>query len=186
MIVLDTNILSELMRLAPEAAVEQWLVQVYQAHEIPTYTIFDNVAGRPHERDANKVMCRLIGITETETLAPQITANHAVLAGDWETQMKNDLEAIETGLYDRRVVDARQMLGIGAGKNKPLIARYVAEQLAARNIMPGFVADIVRHLKQRLGLALPPDTALTELDEARPWIADPPPANASLDDEIPF
>ncbi len=71
------------------------LVQVYQAHEIPTYVIFDNDAGRPQDRDANKVMCRLLGITETETPAPQITANHAVLGGDWETQMKADLEAID-------------------------------------------------------------------------------------------
>ncbi len=163
------------------------LMQVYQAHEIPTYAIFDNDAGRSQDRDANKVMCRLLGITETETPAPQIKANHAVLGGDWETQMKADLETIEAGLYDRLVADGRQNLGIGAGKNKPLIARYVAEQLVARGTMPAFVADIARHLKQRLGLALPTDTTvLAELDEVLPWIADPPPADASLDDEIPF
>jgi putative ATP-dependent endonuclease of OLD family len=162
------------------------LVQVYQAHEIPTYVIFDNDAGRPQDRDANKVMCRLLGIAETETPAPQITANHAVLGGDWETQMKADLETIAAGLYDRLVADARQSLGIGAGKNKALIARYVAEQLVAKGTVPAFVADIARHLKQRLGLALPPETALAELDEALPWLADNPPADASLDDEIPF
>ncbi len=157
------------------------LMQVYQAHRIPTYAVFDNDAGRPQDRDANKVMCRLLSITETETPAPQITTKHAVLGGDWETQMKADLEAIEAGLYDRLVADARQSLGIGHGKNKPLIARYVAEQLVSRDVVPAFVADIARHLKQRLGLALPPDTALAELDEVMPWIAD-----ASLDDEIPF
>lgn len=162
------------------------LVQVYQAHEIPTYAIFDNDAGRPQDRDANKIMCRLLGITETETPAPQVTANYAVLGGDWETQMKADLEAIEAGLYDRLVAEARQSLGIGAGKNKPLIARYVAEQLVARDIIPAFVVVIVGYLKQRLGLALPPDAALAALDEALPWLANNPPAHAPLDDEIPF
>lgn len=163
------------------------LVQVYQAHEIPTFVIFDNDAGRTQDREANKVMCRLLGIAETETPAPQITAKYAVLGGDWETQMKVDLEPIEAGLYERLVADARQSLGIGAGKNKPLIARYVAEQLAAKGIMPTFIADIARHLKQRLGLELPTDTtALSGLDEVLPWIADNPSADASLDDEIPF
>ena len=163
------------------------LVQVYQAHEIPTYVIFDNDAGRTQDREANKVMCRLLGIAETEAPAPQITAKYAVLGGDWETQMKADLEAIDAGLYDRLVADARQSLGIGAGKNKPLIARYVAEQLATKGIMPAFVADIVQHLKQRLGLELPTDkTVLAGLDEVLPWIADDPSADGSLDDEIPF
>ncbi len=104
------------------------LVQVYQAHKIPTYVIFDNDAGQTQDRYANKVMCRLLGITETETPAAEITMSHAVIEGDWETQMKADLQAIEAGLYDRLVADARQHLGIGPGKNKPLIARYVAEQ----------------------------------------------------------
>ncbi len=162
------------------------LVQVYHAHEIPTYVIFDNDAGRPQDREANKVMCRLLGLAETDAPAPQITVNHAVLGGDWETQMRVDLEAVETGLYDQLVVGARQTLGLSAGKNKPLIARSVAEQLVAKGIVPAFVADITQFLKQRLGLALPPETALAELDEALPWIRETHPADRSLDGEIPF
>jgi hypothetical protein len=107
------------------------LVQGYQALDIPTYVIFGNDVGRPQDLDANRVMCRLLGTTETDEPAPQITANHPVLGRDWETQMKAGLEAIEVGLYDRLVADARQCLGIGAGKNKSLIARYVAEQSVA-------------------------------------------------------
>jgi putative ATP-dependent endonuclease of OLD family len=162
------------------------LVQVYQAHEIPTYTIFDNDAGRPQDRDANKVMCRLLGIAETETPAPQITANHAVLGGDWETQMKADLEAIEAGLYDKLVASARQELGIQTGKNKPLIARYVAEQLVAMDILPAFVQGIAKCLKQRLGLEPPPVTGgLADIEDVLPWIKSQK-ADPSFDDEIPF
>lgn len=163
------------------------LVQVYRAHEIPTYVIFDNDAARPQDRDANRVMCRLLGIPETDAPAPQIAAAHAVLSGDWETQMKADLETEEAGLYDRLVSAARQELGIQTGKNKPLIARYVTEQLVARGIVPNFAAAIAHHIKQRLGLAPPPPPpdGLAELDETMPWIGDSP-ASASLDDEIPF
>ncbi len=77
------------------------LVQVYRGHEIPAYVIFDNDAGRPQDREANKVMCRLLQIgPETETPAPEIAPGYAVLGGDWESQMKVDLDAIEAGLYD--------------------------------------------------------------------------------------
>ncbi|MCW3476264.1 ATP-dependent nuclease [Limobrevibacterium gyesilva] len=157
------------------------LIQVYRAHKIPTYVIFDNDMGaRSQNPTANRVICRLLGIDETDTPPAQVTENHAVLAGDWETQTKGDLETIEAGLYNRLDVEARQALGIGTGKNKPLIARYVAEQLLARDIMPAFVADIARCLKQRLGLHLPPDTALANLDEVIPWIAEDSPVRGSL------
>lgn len=163
------------------------LVQVYRAHEIPTYVIFDNDAGiRAQDRDYNRVICRLLGVGETDAPAACVTASHAILRGDWEAQMKADLETVQADLYDALVAEARQALGIRPDKNKPLVARYVAEQLIARGIVPAFVADIARCLKQRLGLALPPDTAPAELDEVMPWIADDPPADASLDDEIPF
>lgn len=163
------------------------LVQVYRAHAIPTYVVFDNDAGaRPQDRDANRVICRLIGIDETDAPPAQITANHAVLGGDWEAQMKADLESVQAGLYDALVAEARQTLGIGTGKNKPLIARYVAEQLIARNIIPAFVAEIALCLKRRVGLEPPPGDALAELDDALPWISENPSADISLDDEIPF
>jgi len=63
------------------------LVQVYRAHAIPIYAVFDNDAGRPQNRDANKVMCRLLAIEpETEAPTSEIAPGYAVLDGDWETQ----------------------------------------------------------------------------------------------------
>lgn len=163
------------------------LIQVYQAHEIPTYVIFDNDAGiRAQDRDYNRVICRLLGIAETDAPAASVTRDYAILAGDWESQMKTDLEKVQAGLYDRLVAEARQTLGIRPDKNKPLVARYVAEQLVAKGIVPGFVADIAVKLKQRMGLEVPPDDAIAGLDEALPWINDDTSTDASLDDEIPF
>jgi hypothetical protein len=162
------------------------LMQVYSAHKIPTYVVFDNDAGTRQDRDSNRIMCRLLGIGEKDTPPAQITARHAVLGGDWETQMKADLEIIQTGLYDALVAEARQALGIGTGRNKPLVARYVAEQLIARGIMPAFVSAITRYLKQNIGLEQSPDTALANPDDAIPWTPENAMTDTSLDDEIPF
>jgi putative ATP-dependent endonuclease of OLD family len=163
------------------------LAQAYQAHEIPTYVIFDNDIGvKAQDRDSNRVICRLLGIPETDAPAAQIARTHAVLDADWEAQMKADLETVQAGLYDALVAEARQAFGIRTGKNKPLIARYVAERLVAKGIMPAFVADIARYLKQRVGLEPTPDEALSALDEATPWAAGKWPDTSPLDDEIPF
>ncbi len=163
------------------------LVQVYQAHDIPTYVIFDNDAGiKAQDRDYNRVICRLLDIAETDAPAACVTRDYAILAGDWEAQMKADLENVQPGLYDQLVTEARQTLGIRPDKNKPLVARYVAERLVAKGIVPAFVADIAVKLKQRVGLELPPDDTLAELDDGMPWVADNSPADLSLDDEIPF
>lgn len=163
------------------------LVQVYRVHKIPTYVVFDNDAGlKVQDRDYNRVICRLLGLDETDAPQAEMTATHAVLSGDWEAQMKAGLEEMRVGLYDKLVADARQKLGIRPDKNKPLVARYLAEQLIAADIVPAFVVEIARRLKQRVGLEPPPDDALSELDEAIPWIGGKPAAAASLDDEIPF
>lgn len=79
------------------------LVHVYQCHEIPIYVVFDNDHGKPTERNANKIMCRLLGIPEAESPAPTITSQYAILDENWETQMRSDLDAIEPGLYDQLV-----------------------------------------------------------------------------------
>jgi hypothetical protein len=160
--------------------------QVYQAHGIPTYVIFDNDFGvRSQDRDYNKVICRLLEINETDAPAAQIKPAYAILGGDWEAQMKGDLERIERGLYDALVAEARQTLGIRPDKNKPLVARYVAERLIAKDIVPAFVTNITRCLKQRVGLEVPTDEGLLD-DDIISLFADPPRTDKSLDDEIPF
>jgi putative ATP-dependent endonuclease of the OLD family len=51
------------------------LVQLYQAHKIKTYVIFDNDKGKTSdERAYNKVICRVLEIPETDLPAPQIRA----------------------------------------------------------------------------------------------------------------
>jgi hypothetical protein len=64
--------------------------------------------------------------------------------------------------------------------------RCEMDSLEFQRVMPAFVADIVRCLKERLGLEQPLDTALAEPDDAMPWTAENAPADTSLDDEIPF
>ena len=132
------------------------LAQIYQAHTIPLYIVFDNDDGiKASDREYNKVICRLLEIAETDLPVARVTANYAILSGDWEAQMKADLEAIETGLYENLVAEARAILGIRPDKNKPLIARFVAEKIIAKGVVPSFVREIARCLRQRLGLPEP-------------------------------
>jgi len=151
------------------------LVQVYQAHKIPTYVIFDNDAGQPRDREANKVLCRLLQIDpETETPSSEVAADYAILAGDWESQMKADLDVVEVGLYDRLVAAAKQDLGLQSGRNKPLVARYVAEKLASQGVVPTFVQRIVATLREKLRAS--EDIAGEECSsDPGPW-----------DDDLPF
>lgn len=163
------------------------LVQVYDAHQIPAYVIFDNDDGiRAEDKNYNRVMCRLLALTETDAPAAAITSHYAILSGNWEAQMKADLERMRAGLYDCLQSEARTSLGLPPNKGKPLVARYIAEQLVAQNVIPEFVREITHHLKQRLGLALPPATALAELDDAMPQILGQPACDLPLDDEVPF
>jgi predicted ATP-dependent endonuclease of OLD family len=151
------------------------LVQVYNAHQIPTYVIFDNDDRvQADDRHYNRVMCRLLGLPETDAPAAAISSRYAILSGNWEAQMKADLERVQPGLYDNLQAEAREALGLPADKGKPLVARYIAESLVMLDIVPDFVREITQHLKQKLGLTLPPATALAELDDVLPWIRDEP------------
>lgn len=127
------------------------LVQVYRAHEIPTFVIFDNDEGlRAQDRNSNRVLCRLINIDETDAPPAALTPHYAILSGNWELQMKTDVEQIQPGLYDKLEAEVRQTLGLRPDSSKPLVARYVAQQLVERDIVPAFVECITRHLKSRL------------------------------------
>ena len=162
------------------------LVHVYQSHEIPIYVVFDNDHGKPTERNANKVMCRLLGIPETESPAPTITSLYAVLDENWETQMRSDLDAIQPGLYDQLVGEAQQCLGIESGRNKPLVARFVAEGLAHREIIPDFISQIVAHLRSMLGLDNTTETHCVEDGPANLWDIESTDENDTEEDEFPF
>ena len=142
------------------------LVQLYRVHDIQTYVVFDNDANKPPpERRANLVITRLLGLPPSDLPAPAVTRTHAILDGDWEWQMKPHLEAQEPGLYERLSAEARGALGVGGGKNKPLIARYIAEKLAEAKMTPRFISEIVGHLRSRLGLELPDEVeSLSFLD----------------------
>ncbi len=79
--------------------------------------------------------------------------------------MRTDLDAIEAGLYEQLVAEARQVLGLKPDKNKPLVARYVAEQMVTKGKIPKFVKDIADCLKQKVGLAEPLERDPTKLDQ---------------------
>jgi len=120
------------------------LVHLYGAHDIKTYVIFDNDKElSPIKRaSTNKTLCRLLQVLETDLPAAGVFARHAVLDGNWEEQIKISLETIHPDLCQNIETEARAALSIESGRNKPLVARYVAQQLASREIIPLFIMEI--------------------------------------------
>lgn len=127
------------------------IFHVYQAHHIPTFVIFDNDEGaRPGDVEYNRVMCRLLGIEEA-TVPPAIVADHyAIMGGDWERESQRALESFSPGLYEKLVTEARSNLDLAPNRNKPLVARYVAQALVDRDSVPLFVQEIVRRIQDLL------------------------------------
>ena len=133
------------------------LVHLYAAHDIPTYVIFDNDKNRaPEERAFNAVLCRLLNLIETDLPEAQVGARCAVLDGDWEQQVEKDLDAAQgAGFYSKLAGEARASLQIKGNRNKPLIARYVAERLRSLGLLPSFASELANAIK----LALPAQRA---------------------------
>ena len=124
------------------------LAQLYSAHRIPTYVIFDNDEGaHADDRAYNAALCRLLGLEESDAPPAQVNNKFAILAGNWERQVAADLSKDHPGLYDELVTEAREGLGLRPNKNKPLAARYVALALTRRGVIPGFVEAIVERLR---------------------------------------
>ena len=162
------------------------LAQVYQAHQIPVYIVFDNDKGRRDSHASNRVLCRLLNIIEADTPNPQITDKFAVMDGDWESQMSNDLEVVEAGLYLKLELEARQYLGIGPKKNKSLVARYIALQLVNRNIVPDFVERIGGHLRNLAEELDRSDVPFDENSHAQPKASSIEQVDDQWDNNLPF
>lgn len=126
------------------------LAQLYSLHRIPTYIIFDNDHGKPSERAANKTLCRVLSISETENPAACITDTYAILDSNWEKQCRGQINEIQNGLYDELEAEAKLALSISGDRNKPLIARFIANRLIQKNIVPLFAAEIIQFIKGRL------------------------------------
>lgn len=126
------------------------LCQLYEVHGIRTYVLFDNDGGKSSEKAANRTLCRLLGIEEADEPAACVTENYAILQDNWETQCKSHVEVIDAGLYDALEAQARAELGISADRNKPLVARFIAEALAEVELVPQFVREILDEVKKKL------------------------------------
>lgn len=126
------------------------LAQLYAAHCIRTYIVFDNDSGNASERTANRTLCRLLEIDETDHPTACVTAGYAILDGNWEKQCRKDMENIQAGLYDELEASARSELGIPQDRNKPLVARFIAEALVQQGKIPQFVDDLLTMVKRKL------------------------------------
>lgn len=132
------------------------LAQLYDAHGIKAYIVFDNDGGKPSEKAANRTLCRLLGLEETDEPEACVREDYAILDGCWETQCRAHIEVIQAGLYDELEAQARTELGISPDRNKPLVARFVAEALVERGYFPEFIAGILDEVRKKLPADLNP------------------------------
>jgi putative ATP-dependent endonuclease of OLD family len=110
------------------------LYHLYKAHELPVYVMFDNDrGGRAEDIAPNSVLTRMLGLEETDMPDGAVEAEYAILEGNFEKAVKADLEG---DLYDELHAEACEKLG---SKSKPLVARYIANELTDINIVPGTV-----------------------------------------------
>lgn len=60
---------------------------------------------------------------------------------------------MEVGLYAKLEAEARAALGIGSRRNKPLVARFIAESLIEKGMIPEFVRTIVTKISAKVASA---------------------------------
>lgn len=126
------------------------LFQLYDLHGLKTYTIFDNDGGKPSEKNANHTLCRLLGRKEEDEPPACVEEDYAILQGNWERQCRAHVEILQPGLYDELEAQARVELNISGDRNKPLVARFVAEALVERGYVPQFVKGILDEVRKKL------------------------------------
>ncbi|MGY4459676.1 hypothetical protein [Bradyrhizobium sp. LB13.1] len=78
--------------------------------------------------------------------------DYAILQGNWETQCQAHVEMIRAGLYGELETQARTELGIPGDRNKPLVARFIAEALVQQGHVPQFIKDILDAIRKKLPL----------------------------------
>lgn len=129
------------------------LVHLYEAHTIRRFIIFDNDIENEQEKVTNRTLCRLLVQPEEDVPPSQIHDDFAIVAGNWEKQFQAELDAMEAGLYANLEAEARAALGIAPRRNKPLVARFIAESLIKRGVIPPFVRSIVEKLSAKAAAA---------------------------------
>ncbi|WP_262030175.1 ATP-dependent nuclease [Microvirga sp. Mcv34] len=135
--------------------------QLYQTHKIAVFAVFDSDT---HKNDAdrawNRVLTRMLGLEETDTPPAGTGRTHAILDGDYERAMRQAVNLASPGLYEQLRAGAAELLG----DSKPLVARYMASELVRQGIIPDFIREIIRGVRQ---LASPAPAGL-EPDEPAP------------------
>ena len=125
------------------------LHQLYDGLGLPVFLLFDNdVGGDAKDIPLNKILTRLVGVTESERPAPVVAARHAIFQPDFEGTIRVEVEKVRAGLYDALKAEASAEFGAKAGK--PIQARYIARKLTDRAIFPPTVTAVVEAVRAML------------------------------------
>lgn len=105
------------------------MYRVFNELGIPCYVIFDYDLGNNDQgvrRDTRELLSLLGAADFEEPEAAVVGARFSCFRHDWETDLASQIDN-----YERRKSEAKVALGIsGNGKGKPLVARYIALEIA--------------------------------------------------------
>ncbi|OBQ66485.1 DUF2813 domain-containing protein (plasmid) [Mesorhizobium loti] len=118
--------------------------QLYQAHQIPTFLLFDNDSGKAErDRGMNAVLTRMLGIAETVSPAAIVGETYAIIEDTLESLLQAEVDAESPGHYALLKAEAQRAVGNG----KPLVARFIARRLVADNFVPPTIAQIIENVR---------------------------------------
>lgn len=145
------------------------LYHVYAGLGFPVFVIFDNDVGKPSsgskERErrqvSNRRLTRLLIVAESDAPAGGVWDRHAIMDRDFENVLRREVEAMQTGLFDKLTSEAAALYGT---ESKPIAARHIASHLCELDWVPPTVRMIVGRLAALAGKPLA-DNEPAELEE---------------------
>lgn len=123
------------------------LYRLYDGLGFPVYLVFDNDLDGGKEKETNKKLTAMVGMTPEEQPAPVVTDKCAILSGNYEKAMRAEVDNVVAGLYASLEQQAQEVMGAKAGK--PIMARFMARKLVEKGIVPptiGALLDKVRKM----------------------------------------
>lgn len=148
------------------------LYHLYRSLEIPVFIVFDNDREkRLQDQQLNPVLLRMLGLAPVPVPPAQCGANYSIIDGDYETAIAADLNAAQPGNYEVLKQYATSQLG-AAGK--AILARYMARELVAQNIVPNTVRSIVTAIDQLVRPQPIPPPPFADAPATADWLDEEP------------
>jgi hypothetical protein len=119
------------------------LFRIFNELHIPCYMLFDYDIGNKDKNTIakSKELLALAGESQDAPTSLLVSDRVACFPKTWEVDLRPEVVDTET-----LTAEARETLGLSDGTGKPLIARYIARKLTARNppVIPPSLIKVIK------------------------------------------